>query len=427
MVMKKFLLTTLFAVSGILLFAQKLDKAKDLFTSKPPKLNEAKTEIDNFLNDPKNVKNPEGWYFKAKIYNAISNDSILAAQTANARWTAFEALKKYTEVDDKKEILLQIDQYKPIMDIYQNYYKAGAADFNNNKHESAYNNFKNCLTVSEFMASKGWTTVKLDTSVVLYTGISAEKGGKKDDAAVYYAKLAEAKVNGEGMVEIYKWLTDYYAKKNDMANAKKFLELGRSIYPKDGFWNGYELDMLKDDKKGLFAKYEDIIAQNPNDTTAIYNYAVELYLYSYTEDITKRPANSAELIAKAEDNMKKVLALKPNYANANLVLGQIAYNRGVDINNEMKAIKPPAGGKLKPEELKKKNDLRDAAMKRFDEAIPYFEKIDQLLGGMGKLHMEEKKNLKESYDLLITIYDNKGAKDKVKIYEDKFNNVEKVH
>lgn len=425
--MKKFLLTTLFAVSGVLLFAQKLDKAKDLFSSKPPKLNEAKTEIDGFLADPKNQKNSEGYYIKAKIYNAISNDSVLAAQTPNARWTAFEALKKYTEVDDKKEILLQIDQYKPIMDIYQNYYKAGAADFNANRHESAFNNFKNCLTVSEFMASKTWTNVKLDTSVVLYTGIAAEKGGKKDDAAVYYAKLAEAKVNGEGMVEIYKWLTDYYAKKNDMANAKKFLELGRSIYPKDGFWNGYELDMLKDDKKALFAKYEEIIAQNPNDTTAIYNYAVELYLYSYTEDITKRPANSAELIGKAEDNMKKVLALKPSYANANLVLGQIAYNRGVDINNEMKAIKPPPGGKLKPEELKKKNDLRDAAMKRFDEAIPYFEKIDQLLGGMGKLHMEEKKNLKESYDLLITIYDNKGAKDKVKIYEDKFNNVEKVH
>ena len=31
------------------------------------------------------------------------------------------------------------------------------------------------------------------------------------------------------------------------------------------------------------------------------------------------------------------------------------------------------------------------------------------------------------YDLLINIYDNKGNKDKVKVYEDKFNGVEKVH
>jgi tetratricopeptide (TPR) repeat protein len=427
MVMKKFLLTTLLAATGLSLFAQKLDKAKDLFNAKPPKLAEAKTEIDNVLADPKNAKNSEAWYYKAKIYNAVSNDNALAASAPDARWTAFEALKKYTETDDKKEILLQIDQYKPIMDIYQNYYKVGAADFNANKHESAFNNFKNCLAVSEFMASKGWTTVKLDTSVVLYTGISAEKGGKKDDAAVYYAKLADAKVNGEGMVEIYKWLTDYYAKKSDAASAKKYLALGKEVYPKDPFWNGYELEMLKDDKKALFAKYEEIIAQTPNDTTALYNYAVELYLYSYNEDAAKRPANSAEYIGKASDNMKKVLALKPDYGNANLVLGQIAYNQGVDINNEMKAIKPPAGGKLKPEELKKKEDLRAAAMKKFDEAIPYFEKIDQLLGGMGKLKMEDKKNLKEAYDLLITIYDNKGNKEKLKFYEEKFNNVEKVH
>lgn len=425
--MKKILLTTLFAAAGLGLFAQKLDKAKDLLNAKPPKLAEAKTEIDGVLADAKNQKNSEAWYIKAKIYNAISNDNTLGAQTPDARWTAFEALKKYTETDDKKEILLQIDQYKPVMDIYQNYYKIGAADFNANKHESAFNNFKNCLAVSEFMAQKGWTNVKLDTSVVLYTGIAAEKGGRKDDAAIYYAKLADAKVNGEGMVEIYKWLTDYYAKKNDMTNAQKYLGLGRSIYPKDPFWNGYELDMLKDDKKALFAKYDQIIAENPNDTTALYNYAVELYLYAYKENPADRPANAAELIAKSGENMKKVLTLKPDYANANLVLGQIAYNQGVDINNEMKAIKPPAGGKLKPEEQKKKDDLRAAAMKKFDEAIPYFEKIDQLLGPQGKLHMEEKKNLKEAYDLLITIYDNKGAKDKVKIYEDKFNNVEKVH
>jgi tetratricopeptide (TPR) repeat protein len=425
--MKRILLTTLFAAAGLCLFAQKLDKAKDYYSSKPPKLAEAKTEIDGVLADPKNQKNGEAWYYKTKIYNAIANDSVQAAKTPDARWTAFEALKKYTEVDDKKEIMLQLDKYQPVMDIYQTYYKLGAADFNANRHPEAYKNFKNCLAVSEFMTLKGWTNVKLDTSVVLYTGIAAEKDGKKDDAALYYGRLADAKVSGEGMVEIYKWLTDYYAKKGDLTNAKKYLETGKSIWPKDAFWNGYELEMLKDNKPGLFVKYEELIAQNPTDTTSLYNYAVELYLYAYSDDTTKRPTNSLDLIAKAQENMKKVVALNPNNANANLVLGQISYNRGVDMNNTMKLIKPVGNVKLKPEDLKRKDDLRAQAAKQFEEAIPYFEKVDQILGGLGKLHMEEKKNLKEAYDLLINIYDNKGAKDKVKIYEDKFNNVEKVH
>lgn len=37
-----------------------------------------------------------------------------------------------------------------------------------------------------------------------------------------------------------------------------------------------------------------------------------------------------------------------------MVLGQIYYNQGIDIANVNKTIRPPQGGKLKPEELKKK-------------------------------------------------------------------------
>ncbi|MBC7902908.1 MAG: hypothetical protein H7Y27_05775, partial [Gemmatimonadaceae bacterium] len=384
--MKKVLLTTLLAVAGLGLFAQKVDKAKELL--KANKLKEAKTEIDNFTADAKNAKAAEGFYVKGKTYAAIANDSVIAATVPDARWTAFESLKKYVELDDKI-VSLMIDNYKPIMDVYQGYYKVGAAEFNQNKFPEAHVNFKNCLAVSEYMASKNWTNIKLDTTVILYTGISAEKGGKPDEAAMYYGRLADAKVQGEGMVEIYKWLTDYHARKKDDANMKKYLSLGKEVYPKDPFWNVYELDNLREgtDKNALFTKYEQVVAENPTDFAVLYNYAVELYTAGYATEVSQRPANSVEMIAKSETNMKKVIEMKNDYTNAYLVLGQIAYNRGVDINNDMKAIRPPAGGKLKPEELKKKDDLRKAAMVKFDEAIPHFEKVDQLLGDKGKLKM----------------------------------------
>jgi hypothetical protein len=53
--------------------------------------------------------------------------------------------------------------------------------------------------------------------------------------------------------------------------------------------------------------------------------------------------------------------------------------------------------------------------------------VDQDLGGKGKLKMEEKSALKDAYDLLITIYETKGVKDKAAAYTDKFNNVDKNH
>ena len=54
--MKKMFLTALLAVMGIMLHAQKLEKAKDLLGKK--KLNEARTEIDNVLNQMTEIAEP---------------------------------------------------------------------------------------------------------------------------------------------------------------------------------------------------------------------------------------------------------------------------------------------------------------------------------------------------------------------------------
>ena len=425
--MKRSIIASLLVASSLGLFAQATNKAKDLLKSN--KVEEAKSEIDKVLANEKNAKDAEAWYLKSKVYSELANNTKLTTAVPNAREESFEAIKKYTELDTKKLISLTLDNYKPIMDVYQSYFKTGAAFYNNNNYADAYDNFKKCLEVSKYMNEKGWSNLKLDTSVVLYTGISAEKTSKKEEAAQYYGMLADAKVTGEGMGEIYKWLTDFYNTKKDAANTEKYLNLGKSLYAKDPFWASMELDMAREngDKKVLFTKYEENITKDPTNYLYIYNYGIELYKEAYKEDATQRPANSDELIGKAETNLKKVVELKPDYAPANLVLGQILYNQGVDLNAKSKEIKAPASGKLKPEDQKKKDDMKAEMMKKFDAALPYFEKVDQLLGSQGKLKMEEKGNLKDAYDLMITIYDQKGMKDKLKVFEEKFNNVDKAH
>lgn len=426
--MKKAALSVLTMVLCLGLNAQNLDKIKELLKAK--KIPEAKTQIDQFLANEKNVKNAEAWYNKSKIYSEVAADKTLLAATPDARMQSFEALKKYVALDDKQQILLQLDNYKPIMDAYQGYFKDGAELYNAGKYKEALPNFKNCLSVSEYMYSKKWSTVAMDTSVVLYAGICSEKADLRDEAAIYYGKLADAKVNGEGMVEIYKWLADYYNQKKDAANTAKYIALGKSVYPADPFWDIMEMDIARNagDKSTLYAKYEDAIAKNPADFSNRYNYAIELYGDAYKPNITERPANSAEMITKSEQQLRKVLELKPDYPQANLVLGQLLYNQAIDLNNEAKAIKVVAPAtKLKPEDQKKKDDLKAQVSKKFDESIPYFEKVDQVLSPQPKLKMDEKGFLKDALDLLITIYDQKGNKEKVKVYEDKFNNVDKSH
>src|SRR6202000_2247266 len=234
---KKLFLTGFLAIAGMGLFAQSVDKAKDLLKSN--KVADAKAEIDKFLAIDKNQKNPEAWYTKLKVYNAIAANTQLVGQYPDARDQAFDALKKYVDVDDKKLLLLQLDGYKPVNEIYQGYFQVGANDYNGAKYDSALMNFNGALQTSAYMNSKGWTTLKIDTTSTLYAGISAEKANKKDTAAVYYCRLADAKItkiNGSNMIDIYKWIVDYYNTKKDVANTQKYIAIAKETYPDDLFW-----------------------------------------------------------------------------------------------------------------------------------------------------------------------------------------------
>jgi len=416
------------------LFAQKLDKAKDLLAKQ--KYDEARTEIDNFLANEKNKNNSEAWYLKGKVYSSIAMDSVKQATVPDAKVQAMSALKKYLELEgqvkdsSKRYMLMTLENRKPLTDLYSAYSKQAASYYNAGNYNDALTGFQGSLDVFDVLAKQGWTNgIMLDTISVLYAGISAEKANKLDTAAAYYAKIAEAKAKAQGYESIYKWLADYYKTKGDTEKANHFTSLGKEVYPDDPFWLGFEVNMLseKGDKEQLFNKYEEVIKANPSNPIFYYNYAVELYKTAYNEDTTQRPANSAELTEKAIQNVQKSIELDAKYPNSRMLLGQIYYNQAVDIINRNKAIKPKGNVKLTPAQLKQKETLRQESAKKFELAIEQFVKIDELLGGQGKLKMEEKQFLKDSYDLLITIYEQKQDQAKATAYTEKFNNVDKVH
>lgn len=438
--MKKLIILLTIALSTMNLMAQKLDKAKDYLTK--GKLAEAKTEIDNFLNVEKNKTSSEAWFQKAKIYIAVSRDAAMKTSVADAKSTAFDAIKEYYKLEGavkdstKRYISMMMDGNTPLVDLYRDYSAEGATFYNANNFGDALGCFQKSLDVFDYLYEKKIINQSFDTTTVLYTGICAEKANKPDVAAVYYGKIAERRIQSEGFIEIYKWLADYHAKKGDVATASKFVDLGRKTYPGDQFWDAFDLDMVREKgtKDELWKKYEEVIANNPENHLFRFNYGVELYQAGYDPDATKRPSNSVELVDRAATQLKKCIEMKPDYASAYMVMGQLLYNQGVDVNNAVKAIKLPQGEKLKPEEIKKreelkkkKEELRKEVAKKFDEALPYFEKVDQILGGQGKLKMEDKQSLKDAYDLLIMIYENKDNKEKAAEYTEKFNTVDKKH
>ncbi|MDP9041069.1 MAG: hypothetical protein M3N30_03745 [Bacteroidota bacterium] len=423
--MKRMLFSLFMAAACSGLFAQSVEKAKDLL--KANKTAEAKDEIDKALLVEKNQKNAEAWYTKVKVYNAIAANEQLKAQYPDALVQSLDALKKYTQYDDKKTVLLAADGYKPVNEVYQGLFQLGAANYNAQKWSEAYTDFTAAISAINFMYKQGWIKQSMDSTSLLYAGISAEKSDKRDEAVVYYKTIADSgitKIGGNDMAEIYKWLSDYYTRKGDKAMAAKYTALGKSKYPNDIFYDELQLDVLRKTgpKDSLFAKYEEINKEHPDSAIYFFNYGLELYQYATDTSSGKRVANSEELIKKAQDKLQTSLKLNPNYAQTSLVLGQISYNQGV----EFQVLGKPKGN-TNAAELKQRQEYRAQSVKKFEEAVPYLEKVEQILGTQAKLKKADKVALRDAYDMLVTIYESKKDQAKIAYWTDKYNNVDKVH
>ncbi|MFM7838958.1 MAG: hypothetical protein ACKO6K_05285, partial [Chitinophagaceae bacterium] len=78
--------------------------------------------------------------------------------------------------------------------------------------------------------------------------------------------------------------------------------------------------------------------------------------------------------------------------------------------------------KKENEEITKKKDAILAQMKgKYDEALVYFLKVDDLLGTKIKLKQDEREVLKRSIDNMLDIYNYKKDNAKYEFFTDKYN------
>ena len=95
-------------------FAQDIDDIK-VFAGKN-QWEKAKEAVDKYLANEKNAKKGEGWFWKAQIYSSIAKDPVFSKQFPNTRTEAFNAYKKYLELDPKG-VVGTINQHSPLFDV----------------------------------------------------------------------------------------------------------------------------------------------------------------------------------------------------------------------------------------------------------------------------------------------------------------------
>jgi hypothetical protein len=466
---KSIFITLLATFISASLVAQTLEEIKD--AAGKNQWDKAKENIDKYLSTDKNTKKGDGWYLKAVIYNSISRDPKFAAQYGDTRMEAFNAYKKYLEVD-KDNFEGKLNQHATLFDVSFGYLNKAAEAFNAKKFDEALTEFRNAEIVEDYIVSKNFSYgtfayPAFDTQ--LYANIAAAAiNAKKEDMAIqYYGKIADKKVKAKGYDEIYRYIVNEYDKKGDKANRDKYLAIGKELYPEDVFWCQVGLAEVWDDKAKLFAKFEEITKGPCDNYTNNYNYAVELYNHSFVGDT--RPADFAATSAKIPVVLKKAITLNST-VEANMLMCRYYFGlinqiiddlnaKGDDIKKKIKIgsakadvikafgnptsssksgttetlvyneykhnIMINAAGKVSAITEIKNDDSKKQLDKYYDEMLPYAMAVYNTLDAKGTdLKTGEKGTFKVVCSMLLEYYERKGDAAKAKQYQDKMQSIQ---
>jgi len=422
--MRKTITAALFMLAGFVAGAQPVDDAlKQLGKSN----DKAKEAIDKITADPANAKNADAWYAKAQIYNALATDDKYKTSLPDAYDQAFDAFKKAYDADPNNKRMM-LDLYKTGFVAYEGVANRAAGAYQANNMNAAFEGYKKTIEDGNYLKSKnlsysGYKVPELDTGMVFMAGYSAMKLEKTDDALKYFAQIADAKIGKEADYVIpYQFLSYQYKTRKDEANFKKYAELGREVYPKDPYFVTIKIDWARENNNypELFNGYEELIALQPDSLNNSLSYASEMFDYLFIKNPDKKPADYDATAAKIETQINKTLAKDYEPLSSNLIIGQLYYNQGLDQATEADKLKG-----TKPEDTKKKTDLKAKSAAKYNQSIPHIEKVTSLLEqkGVTSLNGKEKSTLRNMYIMLGDMYNGTGNKAKAAEYDKKYSSL----
>jgi hypothetical protein len=412
--MKKYLLLVTLVLGGLYAQSQDLKIIKNQFILK--QYDKAKPEIDKFLAIEKNATNSEVWYYKAYVDNFLARLPGKPIPESKALFeSSYEAIKKYIELDPKLTFAKE-EQNSTVFNIYYGFYDLGVKTYNEKNFAESFELFKKSLDVHDYIYAKqfiGGTDIKFpahDTDVVWNLAILANELKKKDDALIYYKKIADADLSAEKYATAYDELVLKYKREKNAELFNKYLASAKKHYPVDKpYWENQEIDFaLRDlENEALLNKYEELIKNLPNNYALYYNYAVEIDKYILTPEAKNIPAYKSKII----EMFKNAVAAKSTI-EGNLQLANIYYSKSFDIKEQIAKIKG-----TKPDEVKLKNELIAQSKSTLNEAIPYAEEAVKLLGALKEYKFSDKTNYKLAVEILVNAYKQSGNAAKVAEYE----------
>lgn len=426
--MKKYVLLAFMVTGGLCSNSQDLDNIKKLVILN--QFDKVKPEIDSYLNNEKNAAKAEPWYFKAYVYNALGRVATKpVTESENLYMGAFAAVKKYAQLDPKATLTTE-EQNSTVYNIYYGLYDLGIKTYNDKNYESSYNLFSKCLGVHDYIYDNklnGPNNLKLpahDTDLVWNLAVLANEIKKKDEAMVYYKKIADADLKDEKYVTAYEELMLKYKREKNAELFNKYIAAAKKHYPIDiPYWETKEMEFALEglEDEALLNKYEELTKTLSGNHVVFYNYAIEIDKFLSTAAAKGKDANAINAYrAKIEELFKKAVTLKSTI-EGNLQLANLYYSKTFELQERIAKIKG-----TKPTELKVKNDLIAESKALSIASIPYAEETVRLLNELKTYKFTDKTNFKMALEILGNGYKVAGNAAKLAEVEKKKLEVEKL-
>ena len=362
---------------------------------------EAKQNIDNLLASANGSSQSKNFLFKMKIYGAIAKEKSLYNKYPKANVEAFEALKKYLELDPR-ENQIKADKYDGVNGIYNTFFDKGVEFYKTQNWQEAYYEFQQMAAMGDLLIARKWSTSPFDTTSYLYAAATAQNAKLEPEAVQYYSKLADIKVSGKDYEGVYEYLTKYYLNNPNDEQFKKYIGLAKEVYPTNNLWKDIEFEYTKKNTNlaSFVSKFDAEDAANTLTSEAYFDYG---NYFANDEKIKDLPEDQ-----RAQYNKKAQYAFEKAYQK-DTTNGIAAYNAGVTAYTNWETVAQAARDikGITADVKVKKTVANKQAFEAADQSIAWLEKAHRSL--LGKAHRSnlEKGLLNKSVDLLYNVFEYK--------------------
>jgi tetratricopeptide (TPR) repeat protein len=349
--MRKIMLSSALLLFSLASFAQKHQVVSAYNYLKNNELNEAKAAIDEAAKNEQTIGLAKTWVYRGQVYYAIALDTTGTYNVPDALDISLSSFKEGGKLDTKKEF--EEDISRGVEGIAFMNFNRGVIPYNNKEYELALKHFNAVSEAYDFL-NQTYNLGIVDTTAMFYGAFAATGCRKYDIAKNKYETLLSA---NHKKPEIFQGLEVIALSMGDTAQALKYIEQGRTMFPDNNqlMFDELNIYLAQNKTQEVLNKLKDAIAKNPSSVELNY------VLGNKYDSNLKDTANAIKYYEAA-------LKIKPDFFDALYSAGALYYNQAVNINDVMNKLGYDQASQ------KKYNILEVERDKMFSRALPYFER-----------------------------------------------------